>query len=370
MDSDGIGFAQAYDDSSPISSKRADASLEYAVLNKALPMRLGGEIMTTSGDKKFLVANLDNQAGTALFDLTRIEEDLDSGLLVRGQPVRNDEALPYFDIHPDVRATHRTRPMLHQPCTCSPKPCTPTCQPEVYLGQKEGDGNSAGRVYRFAFRSDVDLQQDWSSLHTEVQHTVISADSALVSSPEEGKWGSVLEQRSNVGTGLNENGPWPLCRGEGITTTSWSSPFPWYDGTKTYVFVGSSHASVGDGKGGVYRLEYTDSNDCPGQEAAKPWFPLLLTEGWRTTPIATDPIAEGGSTGSLLHVGTSKDRFFSLRLDVDRPCGASGSAGCLESEIQAERENLTEWCYDLRTGDQFMNTGGTSLSDWATACLP
>ena len=362
VNSDGVQFAQFYDINPGDTDPPQAAHLHYALRHDELPAVLGGEAILekTLADgtkKRFLVMTLSKNAGVALIDLTGAQEALDLRLLGSQGARRTfdqDEAEPFIAIHPTVEQTHRTRPMVHRPCqgTCDPE--------EVYIGQKGGGDHAGGRVYRFRFDPALDLTTarwpDWSTGFGEIA--------------EGPRWDSVLEGASPVSTTVSPVAPWPDCLvgGEGITTTSWSSPFPHFiprdpldseSRDTTYVFVGSSHES--DQSGGVYRLVIPsgEPDACPEETAADAWFDYDLSRGWRTTAIATENDVAQAAVPWRLHVGTSNERFFTLDLLGE---GGPGS-----------EEALTQWCYDLRTGFQYgpdpEDDGDPKTKSWAEVCL-
>jgi hypothetical protein len=295
----------------------------WTILDPALTMRLGGVVLDGSDDR-FLVANLDNQAGVAVFDLDRAESGGCSG----------SDATKCFAIHDRatgqrVEAVHRSRPVkvyekvVCDVGTCRPEACTPTpldpgCLPVVYLGQKEGGTFDGGQVWKFRLTGDAWLDQE----------------------TDEERWYGVFDDAwGKDGSGGAE--PWPACAGEGIPTTSWSSPVVHPLGE--YVFLGSRNGA--NGAGGLYRLAQPDDDGCPAEREATNWFPYIPANGWRTTAVFTGV----QSDEELVHFGSSEDEVFALRTFA----AGNGADVCAQ----------VEWCEDLNTG-----VGGACDSPNGIAC--
>jgi hypothetical protein len=354
--------------------------LEYAVLNKALPMTLGGVVIEgmatesgTSVSKKFLIATLDHQAGTAVFDLSRAEAN--SGIH------EGDAALAFFAVHPDIRATHRTHPTKayeKEVCDpiltgtdlykCSCEPGAIGCDPVVYIGQKEEAPKGGGQVWKFRLRSDP----TWETVDLQG----LSEVDGLAA-----KWNAIFEALwSGVDPSTVHGNPlgytWPAClngsKGS-IPTTSWSSPVVHPEGR--YVFVSSRNGSSrnAQGTGGIYQITQpqitsADSNACPDEIEAgsimgdgQPDYLLDFypKEGWRTTGIFTENQDFAGTTVEddarkryLLHYGSSHDKIYTIAPDVDSP-SPSSVEGC----------DKVQWCYDIEARTSGLCDAGDAVDN-------
>ena len=334
-----------------------DSELKYAVLNKALPMKLGGELMEHRAGEKFLVATLDSQAGVAVFNLSKAEEGTFPAIY------EGDKALPYFAIHPDVRETHRTRPTkAYESVNCgdtssgSPPICSCAssdvtgCDPVVYVGQKEGAPGGGGQVWKFRMKEQVAWSEDASLAQGDYTE-------AQIEQYFDTQWRGVFDDHWR---GNANQYTWPACLSDStpsIPTTSWSSPVVHPEGRS--VFVSSRN---GSGAGGIYQITQPQiiSNDpddwgaCPDIKedydddahtapTADGLPDYLLDfyprEGWRTTGVFTedDELGQSNTNRFWLHYGSSHDKIYTLAPDEEV---VPGSDVC----------SRVKWCYDI--GDQ------------------
>ncbi|MEE3327501.1 MAG: hypothetical protein VX252_09210 [Myxococcota bacterium] len=295
--------------------------LAWDILNPDLNMILGG-VMIGDATQRYLVATLDTSAGAAVLDISRAEESSDPKLCNwKNDPDEGEpDPLDCFAIHPEIRATHRTRPTaVNELLTCdtsvSPSVCScevgeTNCAPVVYIGQKEGAPKGGGQVWKFRLRENPSWPMGQAKSNAE-------------------KWDTALE---NQWSDNAYNYTWPACLSGGtgkIPTTSWSSPVVHPEGRSVFV-------SSRNGAGGGIHVIRQDQEVCPFDSTnvdSEHLLDFYPKEGWRTTGIFTEE--EDPNTPEeqyRLHYGSSNDKFYTLNPDVNR----SGN-GC----------DSVLWCYDI-----------------------
>jgi len=259
----------------------------WTILDPRLSVRLGG-VLLQSGSQRYLVANLENLAGTAVFDINRAEKQppelVGCNAATTMDPIAN--TVNCFAIHPTIRGAHRSDPIsvMEKEMSGIPVACSSgtDCKPVVYIGQKEGGVYGGGEVHKFILAGGG----RWADGDTDLDKWYTPFDDG---------WQS-----------------WPACKGASIPTTSYSSPA--VNPLNLHVFVGSSHDE------GVYRLTQPLDRGCPCEPVAPAWFDYFAPSGWRTT-------AAFSQGGNRIHIGSSEDEFYTLRED---------RVGC-----------PVEWCYDI-----------------------
>ena len=292
--------------------------LIWDIRDPALPMKIGGEIV---GDavQRYLVGNLDNLAGVAVYDITRAEGLAETLAGSGGLDLYNPPDEPAhceedcFAIHERedgqqvVQGAHRSHPTaVFELDACDPGAFPSTtrctcasgdtdCAWTVYISQKEGAPSTGAQLWKFRMNAEgTDSIPVWNAGDSNKE-----------------KWDAIFtEAWGTVGPDIE---PWPTCLGGGgasaIPTTSWSSPAVHPDGRS--VFVSSRQGA--NGAGGIYRIPLTAGGACPDEDGdALPdrLLDFLPTDGWRTTGIFSELQEQaGGVPGphTLIHYGSSQD---------------------------------------------------------------
>ena len=265
--------------------------LDWTILDSDLSMSIGGVLVENSASKKFLVANLGNTSGTAVYAVSARE---DGSCLGPDEDGNNNVVEGCFAIHSQVdddesttdlssiRGTHRSHPAVRKKAGS---------QPEIFISQKEGGEKPGGKLWRFRLKE----QGNWG--HQDGSHR--------------DRWNSVLEDAWGAAGSLGQE-PWPTCLtpAKAIPTTSWSSPAIHPDGD--FVFVSSRPGKKNEAPGGVYRLPVNtvDAHECPGtgDDVSANWLEIrgqVPKDGFRTTGIFT-------ASGRRVHYGSSVDRFYTM----------------------------------------------------------